>query len=52
MLVRCCLGPYLQDTEQKLNIIGLHVYMDDFFGWEYATNLVFFHGLWRPKRQV
>jgi hypothetical protein len=39
-------------AERKLNIIGLHVYMDDFFGWEFASNLVFFHGLWRPKRQV
>ncbi|KAF8799122.1 hypothetical protein BYT27DRAFT_7121288 [Phlegmacium glaucopus] len=38
--------------ERKLNIIGLHVYMDDYFGWEVASNLVFFRGCWRPKRQV
>ena len=28
--------------EQKLNIRGLHVYMDDFFGWDFATDLVLF----------
>jgi hypothetical protein len=38
--------------EQKLNIIGLHVYMDDYFGWDLASNMVFFQGRLRPKRQV
>ncbi|KAJ3816373.1 hypothetical protein F5880DRAFT_1494355 [Lentinula raphanica] len=28
------------------------MYMDDFFGWDFAENLVFFHGQWRPRRQV
>jgi hypothetical protein len=26
--------------------------MDDFFGWDHASNLIFFRGQWRPKRQV
>jgi hypothetical protein len=38
--------------EQKLNIIGLHVYMDDYFGWDIASNMVYFQGRLRPKRQV
>ncbi|KAF8801342.1 hypothetical protein BYT27DRAFT_7310527 [Phlegmacium glaucopus] len=38
--------------ERKLDIIGLHVYMDDYFGWDYASNLIFFRGDNRPKRQV
>ncbi|KAF8814812.1 hypothetical protein BYT27DRAFT_7032718, partial [Phlegmacium glaucopus] len=38
--------------ECKLDIIGLHVYMDDYFGWDYASNLIFFRGDMRPKRQV
>ena len=38
--------------EQKLNIVGLHVYMDDYFGWDLASNMVFFQGRLRPKRQV
>ncbi|KAJ3816983.1 hypothetical protein F5880DRAFT_1632905, partial [Lentinula raphanica] len=37
---------------RKFNIVGLHMYMDDFFGWDYADNLVFFHGRLRPRRQV
>ncbi|KAG9221044.1 hypothetical protein CCMSSC00406_0005517 [Pleurotus cornucopiae] len=37
---------------EKLGIIGLHVYMDDFFGWDFAGNLVYFHGSLRPKKQV
>jgi hypothetical protein len=36
----------------KLGIVGLHVYMDDFFGWDYADNLVWFRGKLRPRRQV
>ncbi|KAJ3751938.1 hypothetical protein EV360DRAFT_19587, partial [Lentinula raphanica] len=27
-------------------------YMDDSFGWDYADELVFFHGRLRPRRQV
>jgi hypothetical protein len=37
---------------QKLNIHGLHVYMDNFFGWDYSDNLVSFQGQKRPKRQI
>jgi hypothetical protein len=37
---------------RKLDIHGLHVYMDDFFGWDFADNLILFRGLLRPKRQV
>jgi hypothetical protein len=29
----------------KLGISGLHIYMDDFFGWEYADNLIWCWGL-------
>jgi hypothetical protein len=36
----------------KFNVDGLHVYMDDFFGWDYDNNLVFYHGRLRPYRQV
>ncbi|PBK90459.1 hypothetical protein ARMGADRAFT_889640, partial [Armillaria gallica] len=36
----------------KLNIPDLHVYMDDFFGWDFATNLVFYRGLFCPGQQV
>ncbi|KAJ3742267.1 hypothetical protein EV360DRAFT_27052, partial [Lentinula raphanica] len=37
---------------RKFDIVGLHMYMDDFFGWDYSDNLVLFHGRWRPRRQV
>ena len=37
---------------RKLRILGLLVYMDDFFGWDYADNLILFRGMLRPKRQV
>ena len=37
---------------RKLGISGLHVYMDDYFGWDYADNLVWYHGKLRPRRQV
>jgi len=37
---------------RKLGILNLMVYMDDFFSWDYADNLIFFHGMLRPKRQV
>ena len=36
----------------KLDIDGTHVYMDDFFGWDFADNLAFYHGKLRPRRQV
>jgi hypothetical protein len=35
---------------RKLNIDGLHVYMDDYFGWDFEGNDVFYHG--KPRRQV
>jgi hypothetical protein len=38
--------------ERKLNILSLHVYMDDFFGWDFEGNFVWFHGRYRPQRQV
>jgi hypothetical protein len=37
---------------RRLGIVGLHVYMDDFFGWDYAENLVWYRGKLRPRRQV
>ena len=37
---------------RKLNIPGLHVYMDDFFGWDFDDNLVRFRGKRQPVRQV
>ena len=37
---------------QKLGIVGLHVYMDDFFGWDHADNLVWYRGKLRPRHQV
>jgi hypothetical protein len=36
----------------KLGIPDLHVYMDDFFGWDFADNLIRYRGELRPKRQV
>lgn len=38
--------------DRKLNIVGLHVYMDDYFCWDLASNMVYFHGRLCPKRQV
>jgi len=29
---------------QKLGIFSLHVYMDDFFGWDFEDNLIMYHG--------
>jgi hypothetical protein len=26
--------------------------MDDYYGWDYEDDMVFYHGLWRPARQV
>ena len=37
---------------RKLGIIGLFVYMDDFFGWDFLDNLIFYQGKRRPRRQV
>ncbi|KDQ59561.1 hypothetical protein JAAARDRAFT_205592 [Jaapia argillacea MUCL 33604] len=36
---------------RKLKIYGLHIYMDDFFGWDYAGNFIWFHGSYRPGGQ-
>ena len=36
----------------KLGITGLHVYMDDFFGWDYANNLIHYWGKLCLHRQV
>ena len=33
---------------QKLHIHGLHVYMDDFFGWDYASDLVSYQRRLQP----
>ncbi|CAL1707907.1 unnamed protein product [Somion occarium] len=35
-----------------LQISGIFVYMDNFYGWEFANDLVFFHNQLRPRRQV
>ena len=37
---------------RKLNITSLHVYMDDFFGWDYGNNLIWYRGKLRPRQQV
>ncbi|KAJ3791456.1 hypothetical protein GGU11DRAFT_694442, partial [Lentinula aff. detonsa] len=37
---------------RKLDIVGLHMYMDDFFGWDFDDNCAFFRGRLRPKRQI
>ncbi|KAF5381547.1 hypothetical protein D9615_005612 [Tricholomella constricta] len=37
---------------RKLGIVGLHVYMDDFFCWDLDGNFVWFHGKYRPRKQV
>lgn len=37
---------------KKLQIKDLHVYMDDFFGWDYKDNCLLFHNQLRPRRQV
>ena len=36
----------------KLKIYDLHVYMDDYFGWDYDNNLIWFHSRHRPRQQV
>jgi hypothetical protein len=37
---------------RKFKILGLHVYMDDFFGWDFSDNCIWFHNQLRPRRQV
>lgn len=37
---------------RKFDILSLHVYMDDFFGWDFADNLIHYRGMSRPRRQV
>jgi hypothetical protein len=37
---------------KKLEINDLHVYMDDFFGWDYKDNCLEYHNRLRPRRQV
>jgi hypothetical protein len=37
---------------KRLDITDLHVYMDDFFGWDFADSLIPFRGALRPQRQV
>jgi hypothetical protein len=39
-------------ASKKLGVDALHVYMDDFFGWDLADNLVLYHGRQRPRKQV
>jgi hypothetical protein len=29
---------------KKLKSVGLHVYMDDFFSWDFTDNLILYHG--------
>ena len=36
--------PYLLLGVKKLEIEDLHVYMDDFFGWDYKDNRIQYHG--------
>ncbi|KAJ6543339.1 hypothetical protein B0H10DRAFT_2244494 [Mycena sp. CBHHK59/15] len=38
-------------ANNQQNIPSLFVYMDDFFGWDFLDNLVFYHGLLRPRCQ-
>ena len=37
---------------RKLEIEDLHVYMDDFFGWDYKDNCLEYNNHLRPRRQV
>jgi hypothetical protein len=36
-------------ASKKLNIKGLHVYMDDFYSWYFSDNLTLFQGKWHPR---
>ena len=48
----CSFSGLLNWIAWELGVIGLHDYMDDFFGWDFKRNLVMFHGKLRPRRQV
>jgi hypothetical protein len=37
---------------KKLGIVDLHVYMDDFFSWDFKDECISFHNCLRPRRQV
>lgn len=37
---------------RKFGIVGLYVYMDDFYGWDFDIDFIFYHGQLRPRRQV
>jgi hypothetical protein len=37
---------------QKFSILDLFIYMDDFYGWDYEDNIIFYHGQWWPNQQV
>jgi hypothetical protein len=37
---------------RKFGIVGLYVYMDDFYGWDFDDDFIFYHGQLRPRRQV
>lgn len=37
---------------KKLNITDLHVFMDDFYSWDFANNMVTYQGVARPKNQA
>jgi hypothetical protein len=37
---------------RKFFIFDLFVYMDDFYGWDYEDDMIFYHSQWRPSRQV
>jgi len=48
----CAVSSLLCWLAERLGIEGLNVYMDDFFGWDFADNLIRFHGKLLPRRQV
>jgi hypothetical protein len=37
---------------RKYSIPDIFVYMDDFYGWDYEDDMIFYRGQWRPARQV
>jgi hypothetical protein len=39
-------------ASKKLDITGLHVYMDNFFRWDFADKLVQYHSWHCPQQQV
>lgn len=48
----CSFSGLLNWIAWELGVVGLHDYMNDFFGWDFKHNLVKFHGQMRPHRQV